>query len=178
MVLCSLDFCYEALNRFGVDRTGVDIHGGTGLQRVRDNQPNDEGERSEHLEIAQRLEPKCGEVFEIGGNGIVLPFFCSQLSCGMGANLCVVCRVASGCVWSRRCQTRPLCPALSITSRNAWVVGRRSAGWRFATATNPCRNYGHHRPMRARRPHPMQRRLLWPARLRSYLAGFHCDLLS
>ena len=42
---------YEALDRLGVDRAGVDIHADAGLQRVGDDKTHDQGERRQHLEI-------------------------------------------------------------------------------------------------------------------------------
>ena len=36
---------YQTLDSSGVDRAGVDIHGGAWLQRVGDNEPHDEGKR-------------------------------------------------------------------------------------------------------------------------------------
>src|SRR5262249_55070371 len=63
---------YETLDSSGVDRAGVDIHGGAGLQRIGDNEPHDEGERRQHLEIDEGLQADAANLLHIlhAGNAV------------------------------------------------------------------------------------------------------------
>ena len=63
---------YEPLDSSGVDRAGVDIHGGAGLQRIGDNEPHDEGERRQHLEIDEGLQADAANPLHIlhAGNAV------------------------------------------------------------------------------------------------------------
>ena len=67
-----LGFRYEALNRPGVQRPDVDVHAGAGLQRVHDNEADDQGERRQHLEIDQRLEADAADLLHVlhAGNAV------------------------------------------------------------------------------------------------------------
>ena len=55
----------EALDRFGVDGGGVDIHADARLQRVGDNQPDDQRQRRDHLEIDERLEAHASDLAHV-----------------------------------------------------------------------------------------------------------------
>jgi len=56
---------HEALDRAGVDGAGVDVHAGAGLQGVGNDQPDDQRERGQHLEIDQRLEADAADLLHV-----------------------------------------------------------------------------------------------------------------
>ena len=54
IVLCSFALVDEVRDRLGVERRRVDVHAGAGLHDVDDDQPDDQRERADDLEIEQR----------------------------------------------------------------------------------------------------------------------------